>query len=41
VAFDDPAAVGAHRSFHLAGLKAAILLANLAVWLEAALRVVR
>lgn len=35
---DDPAAVSAHRPFHSGWLKAAILLANLVVWLEAAIR---
>jgi hypothetical protein len=36
---DDPAGVNAHGALPAVWLKAAILLANLAVWLETALRV--
>ncbi len=40
-AADDPQAMGVHRAFPAAWLKVAVVFANLAVWLDALLRIAR
>ncbi len=38
---DDLQAMGVHRAFPAAWLKVAVVFANLAVWLDAAIRIAR